>query len=197
MYVSENRGNYPTRNNWGNCFGQKGLTTRYDDPGFTGFANDPGTIGERPLDHYLQSADVCRCPDDNGDYLNPTVTSCFDDYGTSYLINWYLNPFGVLHVTGDLGNARPLFQAGMHGVMTIKIVLGDWNWHANRPITDARTNWHSFKGSQRRLNMLFADGHAEFFSFPSTYEQPPLNGSGDWNPVTNTGVAPDPMRGFW
>ena len=197
MYVSENQGYYPTHSNWGNCFGQKGSTTIYDVAGYTGFATDSGTIGDRPLDHYLQTADVCRCPDDNGDYLNPTVQNCFDCYGTSYLINWYLNPFGALHVTGDLANVRPPFRAGMPGDMTIKIVLGDWNWHANRPITDPRTNWHTFKGAQRRLNMLFADGHAEFFGFPAIYEQAPINTSLDWNPTTNAGVAPDQSRGFW
>ncbi|MEO0476972.1 MAG: hypothetical protein AAF085_13520, partial [Planctomycetota bacterium] len=67
------------------------------------------------------------------------------------------------------------------GSLSNKIVLGDWNWHQNRPATSEQTLWHSKVGGGRSLNMLFGDGHAEFYTFSEEYE------SGAW------GNQPDPV----
>ena len=46
-----------------------------------------------------------------------------------------------------------------------KIVQGDWAWHANRGNTDQKSIWHNYKG-RSRFNMLFGDGHVEFYLLP-------------------------------
>ena len=49
---------------------------------------------------------------------------------------------------------------------TNKIIQGDWTWHPNRTKDDLRYLWHTVKG-QYRNNILFGDGHVEFFKFPN------------------------------
>lgn len=191
MYLNENRGVYPLHSNWGNCFGKKGTLTTYDDPTFTGFADDPGVGGERPLNHYVPDRNVFECPDDIGDTFYPDVYNCFEAYGTSYLVHWNSQAFAVQQVTSAPGSPLPPLRAGDAGDMTLKIVCGDWNWHANRPLGAMRTLWHTpAKYSERRFNMLFADGHVEFFLFPAAYDQPPI--STDYG-----GIPPDSLRGYW
>jgi prepilin-type processing-associated H-X9-DG protein len=46
-----------------------------------------------------------------------------------------------------------------------KIIQGDWNWHPNRGNDDVQYLWHNIKG-QFRNNILFGDGHVDFFKFP-------------------------------
>ena len=196
LYVTENRGWYPVHSNWGNCLGKKGTQNIYDDPDFSGFAGEAGIAHERPLDKYL-SPEVCFCPDDLGDsYPSPTTGSCFDNYGTSYLTPFAIDAFAVQHVTGIAdGSSQMPMKLGHAGDMTTKIVMGEWCWHANRPITSPLTLWHFLGSTRRRMNMLFADGHAQIFEFPAEYDHPPLSDSFGWGP-TNT-VAPDSSRGFW
>ena len=108
-YAGENRGSFPVHNNWGNCFGKKGTLATYDSPGFTGFPNEQGISDVRPLNRFIKDPTICRCPDDQGDTFYPAVYSCFEAYGTSYLIEWYGNSFGVLHVTGHgVGGRWPM-----------------------------------------------------------------------------------------
>ena len=47
-----------------------------------------------------------------------------------------------------------------------KLICGDWPWHANRSTADARAEWHSDKG-KRYENMLYGDGHTEYYHFPA------------------------------
>jgi hypothetical protein len=46
-----------------------------------------------------------------------------------------------------------------------KILLAEWNWHANRTVNSGRTIWHHFKGV-RKENVLWGDAHVDFFKFP-------------------------------
>ena len=46
-----------------------------------------------------------------------------------------------------------------------KILLGDWRWHRNRG-NRGKARWHNTEGAFQD-NMLFGDGHVEFFTFPS------------------------------
>ena len=210
-YQNDNRGCYPVHTMWGNLLGRRGTLDRYDDAGFTGFNGEPGTIGDRPLNPYLGSPEIARCPDDRGDSFSggdsfagvvEEVEDCFEAYGTSYLVQWHSDAYGVEHVTGTPGSSvrRPM-RAGRRGDTSIKIVMGDWNWHANRPLDAPRTRWHDVdrKGdpaaTTRRHNMLFADGHAEAFMFPASYDRPPVNASLDQ--TSTAGVAPDAARGYW
>lgn len=199
-YTVDNKGSYPWHEFWYNQSGKRGDLARFGIAPFppidqTGLRDEAGTIRERPLNVYLgQNALVSSCPADRGDAKKPTVTSCFDAYGTSFQIQWndgVVPPtFGVVPVTGysvldattgtktfDLTKPAAKYGAGIRfggaiykGDWSRKIILGDFNWHGNRPITDQRVLWHQpIKANVRQQNMLFGDGHAEFFTFPKNY----------------------------
>ena len=190
-YANDNKGAYPCHSNWANCMGKKGTTLIYDSADYTGFEGEPGVTAVRPLDPYLPSPEVFHCPDDKGDpYKN--VANCFDAYGTSYLLPFKLDLFGVRHVTAQPTGIGPR-RAGLRGPASTKIILGDFTWHPNRRLTDGRTVWHgqSHPAKERRMNMLFLDGHAELFTFPAAFED-----VFDWTlPAAN--APADPSRGYW
>jgi prepilin-type N-terminal cleavage/methylation domain-containing protein/prepilin-type processing-associated H-X9-DG protein len=202
-YAAENRGWYPVHSNWGNCFGKRGTMNVYDSASFTGFAGEAGISEERPLNRYFGTPEVFECPSDQGDPYWPGVSSCYEAFGASYLIAWAGNSFGVEHVTTYYTtmwyNPRSPWKIGRAGDMTTKVVLADWNWHPNRALSQPRTLWHStFGSSQRVMNTLFADGHAAAFTFPASHDKAPNLDSYDWDPATpQSGVAPDPSRGYW
>jgi prepilin-type N-terminal cleavage/methylation domain-containing protein/prepilin-type processing-associated H-X9-DG protein len=199
LYTADHKGWYPVHSHWGNCLGKKGETEYYDYPGPTGFEGEEGIIGERPLNRYLTGPEIAECPADIGDPYQVGIETAYRAYGTSYLTAFGINCFGTQVVTGkgDPGYVPPM-RVGMLGDMTRKIVLGDWNWHPNRALTAPQTLWHTKGGTERKMNMLFADGHAELFTFPPEYEQAPLNNSIHWYPgAPPTEVKPDASRGYW
>lgn len=161
----------------------------------TGIKGEAGIIAERPVNPYLSdSAEASACPSDLGDSKKSEVTSCFEAYGTSYQIQWNSGVstpyFGVVPVTGgatlqadgtrvpDTINApaarydSPINFGGQtyRGSWSEKIIQGDFNWHGNRPIDNEQVLWHNVANKGvRQQNMLFGDGHAEFFAFPDVY----------------------------
>ena len=70
-------------------------------------------------------------------------------------------------------------------VPSLMKLMGDWNWWADRKKTDALSVWHNAKGKYS-MNVLWGDGHTEFFQFP--------NEAYNWN---YTGPAPDPSFKWW
>jgi prepilin-type processing-associated H-X9-DG protein len=92
-------------------------------------------------------------------------------------------------------------KVGARGDMSTKIVLGDWCWHPNRRLSSPQTSWHFPNDKHRKMNMLFADGHAQLFEFPPSHEEAPIKDSFYWDPEhpenTDTGIPPDPSRGYW
>lgn len=214
-YISENKGSFPYHEFWYNQQGPRGNLEKYNIAPFapvseTGFMGEKGVRFERPLNRYLKNnAQVSMCPSDRGDARKTSVINTFDAYGTSYQIQWNdgsLWPgFGVVPVTGwselrldGLKNFNvKTLPAAKHGASirlgnrvfkgpwSQKIILGDFNWHGNRPISDKRVLWHPpSKQNTRQQNMLFGDGHVEFFMFPSHY--------GDYYLPVNLG-----KNGFW
>jgi len=67
-----------------------------------------------------------------------------------------------------------------------KIVQGDWNWYGNRDLNDPRAWWHNYQG-QPRFNMIFADGHLQFYRFPEEMKE--------WS--LGRGPPPDSGFTFW
>jgi prepilin-type N-terminal cleavage/methylation domain-containing protein len=200
LYINENRGSFPVHGNWGDLMGKKGTTDFYEEtPGkYTGLEGEPGIVRVRPLNRYLGVARVFECPMDIGDTLVSATMNCYETYGTSYLVQWDISAFGSEHVTGPYPGTHLPMKIGHAGDMAKKIIVGDWNWHANRPLTVPRTLWHGNNNpNERRMNMLLGDWHAEDFLFPPKYDQAPINASYDWDPATNSGVKPDPANGFW
>jgi len=199
VYASDYDGSYPYHEFWYNQSGPKGNLAKYNIAAFapvdqTGLRGEPGILAERPLNEYLnQKGSVSACTSDMGDAKKVTVTSCYDAYGTSYQIQWNdggTTPyFGVVPVTGGASLnstggrtaisaqkaakfGAPISFAGKtySGTWARKIILGDFNWQGNRPITDGRVLWHKPQYRDiRQQNMAFGDGHAEFFRFPATY----------------------------
>ena len=171
MYHSAFDDSYPFHSNWGNMVGAQGTVSTYAGT----------TLPEnRPLNAFLdETGKVAQCPSEKGDSLQPGIDNCFEDIGTSYLVQWSQSAFSVLMVTSNNVNNLPSITDWDEPVK--KIILGDWSWHGNRPLTNPDTRWHDDK--KRRFNMLFSDGHVEFFTFPLAIE----GGLG----------APDPARGFY
>lgn len=191
-YLNDNKGVFPVHGNWGNAVGKLGASLIYDTGTGTGFPGDQTSAGVavpiRPVNRYLDSPLAARCPDDRGDSLRNNIRNCYNAYGTSYLIEWQYDCYGVAHVTGDGVRRRPLREDGAPGPLSRKAVMGDWVWHANRSLALWSNQWHNPRGL-RQYMMLFADAHSEYFTFPKEIEASEWAGDGV--------IKPDPSRGWW
>jgi len=175
LYVSDYNDTYPLHDGWAALGGQ-----RPETPVTTGLAATYGGQEyetNRPLNQYSKVYNLFHCPADKGDSLSPGVTSCWNAWGNSYLVEWCYDDFGVACVTGSKGKyvaASPSIKGSRVGLKpTNKIILGDWPWQGNRSTTASQDVWHNHKG-RRSEAMLFGDGHSEFYQFPadlpSTYD---------------------------
>ncbi|MBU6401868.1 MAG: hypothetical protein KGS61_16250, partial [Verrucomicrobia bacterium] len=146
----------------------------------------------RPLNRYLGTPGVFHCPSDKGD-SHPAVVgvkNCYVAYGTSYLVQWEYDSYRVQHATctpfpGD----PPVKRTGFTNTAN-KIIQGDWPWHGDRPISDPRTRWH-LRSGRRTFNMLFADSHCSFYTFPLSVE------SMGYSPPWGSDPPPDAGFGWW
>jgi prepilin-type N-terminal cleavage/methylation domain-containing protein/prepilin-type processing-associated H-X9-DG protein len=176
MYADDNSDFYPVQRDWHAGGGTNGTYSV-----FVAATN-------RPLNAYTQAYEVWRCPNDKGDRLNSQpINNCYRSYGNSYLVQWQHDSFRVRHVAGDASaprtsyEGRPIKTSEIALAPSHKIVQGDLAWHANRGNVDKRSVWHNYKGKSR-FNMLFGDGHVEFYLFPNelanwTFDPKP---SRDW-----------------
>jgi len=175
LYADDNKDTYPACPSWTAVGGDRGLLTDYDSNRY-GWTN-------RPLNIYLSTPDIFRCPNDKGDalvkasFIPKKVKTCFEGYGTSYLVQWAIDTWRVKHVAGDSLNpstpaGKPIKASQVAESAANKIIQGDWHWHGNRHSDppDPMSVWHNFKG-QTRFNMLFGDSHVEFFQFPKEYRK--------------------------
>jgi hypothetical protein len=157
---------------------------------FTGFTGEPGIVGERKLNRFLQSPEVLHCPADIGDTLSPVNSPdpCFQMYGTSYIVHFHTSNFGLGAVTAPDVPPAPFFERPMKignsrfRDLTRKVLAADWNLHPNRLTTFEKTMWHhkAKVGQPRRHNILFGDFHAEDYTFKMEYEE---NGPNPWLPL--------------
>ena len=160
-------------------------------PGWHAAGGTNGTYGvfvaatNRPLNKYTGVYELFRCPNDKGDQLNSSnIKNCYLSYGNSYLPQWQHDSFRTRHVLGDSGATRGSYENLSMKSSDIalgpshKIIQGDWAWHANRGNTAQKSIWHNYKGKSR-FNMLFGDGHIEFYQFP----EPRLMEQWIWSPA--------------
>ncbi len=175
MYSDDNRNFYPVYREWATWAGKTGsnniTSPAANGRGLTlhgGF--EPAT--NRPVNAYLKNPDICHCPADKGDPLYPAWKgTAYDGWGNSYLMQWYYDLYGVEHVGGmlhsDMSKVDVLPNTTTRTAQkpVSKLILGDWNWYAQRSVTDPKTVWHSQSG-KRVIPFLFADGHTETWSFP-------------------------------
>ena len=173
MYTQDNGDSYPYHDGWA-AFGGQRPAVPYTG-GFAGTYGGTQWDTNRPLNQYAQNKEVFHCPADRGDALNPVPKSCWEGWGNSYLIEWGGDFAGVKHVTGDSVyplSSRAIKSSEIAKRPTTKIILGDWPWHPNRDTRNPRLQWHNYAG-RRYMNMLFGDGHVEFWHFPPSYDTDP------------------------
>jgi len=150
----------------------------------------------KPLYNYQGSPQVFRCPADRGDiagmrFVNINATNCYNQYGTSYLMEWAADWMRVKHVFGNVNVSRTQYDGqSMKGAEIAvspanKIILGDWIWHVNRGWLNQRSVWHNYKGKSLVV-MLFGDGHSQGFRFPTHPETHPF-----WQ------GTPNPTNQWW
>ena len=119
-----------------------------------------------------------RCPLDKGDSLS-NVDHCYNAWGTSYLPQFSHDSFRVKMVC-DSKRGRSNKSGEIALSPTNKIIQGDWTWHPNRTKDNPKYLWHNVRG-QFRNNILFGDGHVDFYKFP---DKAP---SWIWSPAPNPG----------
>lgn len=168
LYVDDHNDWYPIQQGWGAGGGKPGT---YRDATLVAAygINVPET--NRPLNRYVGSAEVFRCPNDKGDSIYDPVKSCFLGYGNSYLPQFQHDSFRTRHIAGDANSPKgsynwmPIKSSEVARSPSNKIIQGDWMWHANRGVIDSQSVWHNYKG-RSLVNMLFGDGHVESYQFP-------------------------------
>jgi prepilin-type N-terminal cleavage/methylation domain-containing protein len=188
MYADDANNFFPVHDGWAAVGGQRPAS-----PDISGDASDYGGqvyATNRPLNHYVVNQNTFHCPADKGDPLNPMATTCWDGWGNSYLVEWNSDFNRVQKVTGAAGRydfsmpASPSIKMSVVATHPVtKIIQGDWNWQANRSMTDKRGLWHN-KINDRADAVLFGDNHVQFFQFPP-------------DAATSDGATPNPNYVFW
>jgi prepilin-type N-terminal cleavage/methylation domain-containing protein/prepilin-type processing-associated H-X9-DG protein len=182
LYADDQNQSYPRSRGW-NADG--GVVGKVDD--WHGGAAPPD---KRPLTPYAKATDVFHCPGDVGDSLYPTYKSAWEAFGSSYRTQFGANTFRVRHVTAHVDDAtvRPIRSSEIAVHAVNKIIMGDSPWHGNRVSSDPRSAWHTVRG-KRSHNMLFGDGHAQFYLFPKEMNDPVL-----WNIYVADNDTTNPYR---
>jgi prepilin-type N-terminal cleavage/methylation domain-containing protein/prepilin-type processing-associated H-X9-DG protein len=166
MYADDTEDSYPRTLGWNADGGQKG---KVDD--HHGGAASPTN---RPLNKYTAVLELFHCPGDAGDFFY-TNRSCWEAFGNSYRTQFGVNTFRTRHVTAHVADTqiKPIKSTQIAVSPANKIITGDSPWHGNRIKADRRSAWHNVRG-KRSHNILFGDGHAQFYLFPKEMDDPRL-----------------------
>jgi prepilin-type N-terminal cleavage/methylation domain-containing protein len=189
LYLDDNNDFFPAYSDWATWGGRKGANTGAGN--WPGFNLHGGNVDEtnRVLNPYTRNVEIYRCPSDLGDPYWPGVkVNCYDGWGNSYLLQWYLDCYRVEFVGGRQHEGvlyNPANKGSRVGLKpSNKLLMGDWNWYSARGVSNPRTTWHRQAG-RRLLPLLFADNHTENFGFPPNYE------------TDNPNLPPDMNHKFW
>jgi len=186
MYAEDNEDYYPRHSNWADFGGNVGVGVSY---------GALTSIEDRPLNDYVQNAVATfHCPADSGDAYGGRqgVDSCYDSYGNSYLGRWSGSSCRVQQITGDSNapinsaSGRPIKGSEVSVKPTNKVLQADWPWGCARDSINDKYIWHKYRG-QRRENVLFGDGHVEFFHWPDEI----------YTSAAFKGLPPDPQFTWW
>jgi prepilin-type N-terminal cleavage/methylation domain-containing protein len=175
LYIDDNQNNYPVHTGWADLGGLC-PTNPYVAAGYKAEV----ATTNRPLNRYVGNPQSFRCPADQGDAyptLEAYVKNCFESYGTSYLVEFGIDAFGVKMVTSA---SNSLKESDVAVRPASKIILGDWLWHPNRLLTSPRSVWHNYQG-KRRENLLYGDGHALYIPRDPRWETTPVGQTPDIN----------------
>jgi prepilin-type N-terminal cleavage/methylation domain-containing protein len=178
LYTEDHEDFFPLVEDWPAFGGQRGNSGVY--------ASDQYAPTNRPLNDYVgHRLDVFHCPRDKGDALNGVSIPLWDAYGNSYIMQLGADSFRTKYVLAMRnGTYGPPVRVSSITRTENKILVSEWPFHANRPLTDRRTQWHN-RGAKRAFNISFGDSHAEYYTFPRTY------GPGE------EFVAPNPNYLWW
>jgi prepilin-type N-terminal cleavage/methylation domain-containing protein/prepilin-type processing-associated H-X9-DG protein len=186
LYADDHRDFYPTYNEWATLGGKTGVMA---------LAGGIVPVSQRPLNNFVQAQETFHCPNDKGDSLWKAtfpkgIKSCWDAYGNSYLTVWAVETLRIKHVTGDsrvpgTPEGKPMKTSEVARSPSNKLIQGDWPLWADRDKNDPWSQWHNDKG-RYRFNVLWGDGHTDFFQFPKE--------AYNWN---YTGPTPDPAYKWW
>jgi prepilin-type N-terminal cleavage/methylation domain-containing protein/prepilin-type processing-associated H-X9-DG protein len=158
---TEDFGVYPVAGDWPLFGGQLGASNSYSANLYD--------FNARPLTRYAPSVNVFCCPRDKGDTLTGTSGPLFIAYGNSYVMQSGEDSFNIKYILSFInGSYGPPVRPSAITRTDNKIISGDWPLHPNRPLGDRRTQWHNH-GEKRAFNVVFADGHALYYTFPSTW----------------------------
>ncbi len=165
IYAEENGDSYPITQGWAANGGKCWPDAYTAGPSWEFGGNI--TESNRPLNSYTRNVEVYWCPADRGDPLIPQIQSCWLAFGNSYMVQWH-DGYRVQHVTGDhipIVYTDPIKLSEIARRPSSKMIQGDWPWPGNRPRSSPQTSWHGSVG-KRTENMLFGDGHVDFYKFP-------------------------------
>jgi len=178
LYTEDHEDFFPLVDDWPAFGGQRGSTSLYDSNLY-----DPTN---RPLNEYVGSQlETFHCPRDKGDAFNGVSIPLWEAYGNSYIMQLGASSFRTKYVLAMRnGSYGPPVPVSAITQTANKILVSEWPFHANRALSDRRTQWHN-RGNRRAFNICFADSHAEYFVFPPTY-----TAAEEW-------IAPDPAYLWW
>ena len=188
IYADDNGDRYVAYPNWASMGGTTGAMTLH---------GGNVTKTNRPLNRYVPAVEAFWCPGDKGDSLYTNefrvakVKSAWAAWGNSYLSLWSVETLRAQHVFGDSlasptsANAKSMKTSDVARSPVNKLFTGDWPWWPDREKNHPWSAWHNSRG-QYRFNVLFGDGHVQFFAFPRQATQ--------WN---YSGPAPDPNFTWW
>jgi prepilin-type N-terminal cleavage/methylation domain-containing protein len=167
MYADDNRESYPAYDNWATWGGDTGA-------GKSGYHGGGVSWTNRPVNRYTaNNLKLYRCPADRGDSLRLASfpnTTCYQDWGNSYLMTWSVERYRVQHCGGDSARpgtpeAIPIKTSRIAAKATTKIIFSDWPWFGDRDVNDPKSVWHNDRGKPV-FPTLFGDGHVQNFQFP-------------------------------
>lgn len=178
MYSEDHNGFYTLQFGWAAAGGQRGNYTGNPSAIESFGVNIPESA--RPLNQYARNVQLFRCPADKGDDMY-NAKSCFEGYGNSYMVQFREDSYRVKRVAADprrpanTDAGRPMRASEIAESPANKIIQGDWHWHPNRDVV-----WHNVKG-KRQHNILFGDGHVEYFRLPEETKHQPYSPPPDKN----------------
>ncbi len=177
MYTDDNEDFYPTVVDHPCSGGKKGSSTVLG--GNTDSTN-------RPLNIYMgNQLESFHCPRDKGDMMFNMNTPLWDTLGNSYEIPMGQDAFKTKYLSAfsdpAKGYGAPVKTSAIDRTSN-KILVSEWVWHGNRDLKDARSQWHNY-GDKRSVNIAYADGHVQFFTFPANYGPADI-----WAPPSSTNL---------
>lgn len=178
LYTQDNLDTFPVHDDWPSFGGQLGTSPVYNSNQYS--------PTNRPLDAYATALEVFHCPRDAGDSWQGISIPLWQAYGNSYFLQFGSDTYRIKYIGAARGipSSLPVKVNEIFPRTDNKILVGDWPLHPNRILSDKRSQWHNH-GVKRSYNIVFADAHAFYFTFPPGFDIP------------DAYVPADPYYFFW